>query len=208
MRHDDILKYKLIKTNRRLTLDITWQRDDSRYRGPDDGDYFMFVASNGYQVISRSRMDIQTERIWLLGALDNERSGSMVFSSNEKRDRAYKAFMLALDEWCECVRAGNFGPVSAANAAGYRRAQFLGNAVDLEVDPYPRIYRSCVIDDDVHLRRVLACEGAESDWRVGQPQPLTDFARVGSPIPAHQVPSAVAGVTARAPSLSPLTGAA
>lgn len=46
-------------------------------------------------------MDIQTERIWLLGARRNEetRSGSMVFSSDEKRDAAYEQFNIALAEW-------------------------------------------------------------------------------------------------------------
>jgi hypothetical protein len=48
-------------------------------------------------------MDIQTERIWLLGAKRNEesRSGTMVFSSNEKRDAAYWNFVIALKEWAD-----------------------------------------------------------------------------------------------------------
>ncbi|MNP52985.1 hypothetical protein D3C76_1474190 [compost metagenome] len=75
--------------------------------GEDDGNYFTFTASNGYQVISRSRMDIQTERIWLLGALGNERSGSMVFSSNEKRDAALEQFHQAMFEWCRWQRQTN-----------------------------------------------------------------------------------------------------
>ncbi|HIH2751717.1 TPA: hypothetical protein ACYLN4_007567 [Burkholderia lata] len=110
--HFDVIVYSLVKANQRLTFDIIWQRPDSVYLGADDGDYLVFVASNGFQVISRSRMDIQTERLWLLGARDNERSGSMVFSSNQKRDQAYDGFMLALDEWCESVRAGRFHPRS------------------------------------------------------------------------------------------------
>jgi hypothetical protein len=71
--------------------------------GDDDGEYFKFVASNGYEVISRSRMDIQTERIWLLGAkyLEEPRSGSMVFSSDEKRDAAFDKFVGALKEWAD-----------------------------------------------------------------------------------------------------------
>jgi hypothetical protein len=46
-------------------------------------------------------MDIQTDRMWLLGAkhLEEPRSGSMVFSSNEKRDKAYNMFVIALNEW-------------------------------------------------------------------------------------------------------------
>lgn len=105
----DIIDYAIIKTKRRLTFDITHQRPDTRYRGDDDGDYLTFKASNGYEVISRSRMDIQTERLWLLGASDDERSGSMVFSSDEKRDKAYDAFMLAMSEWIAHVEAGAWG---------------------------------------------------------------------------------------------------
>lgn len=94
-----LLKYTLTKTTNRLTFDILEQAESTRYYGEDDGPYYKFVASNGYEVYSRSRMDIQTERIWLLGAKDHDRSGSMVFSSNEKRDAAYAQFKLALDEW-------------------------------------------------------------------------------------------------------------
>jgi hypothetical protein len=70
----DVIVYRLAKANRRRTSDILWQREDTIYRGADDGDYFIFEASNGYQVISRSGMHIQTERLWLIGAKDNERS--------------------------------------------------------------------------------------------------------------------------------------
>ena len=96
-----LLEYVLVKTTRRLTFDIISQVPQVTYAGEDDGDYFTFFASNGYEVISRSRMDIQTERIWLLGARkdDEPRSGSMVFSSNEKRDLAYNRFTVALNEW-------------------------------------------------------------------------------------------------------------
>lgn len=187
MAHDDVLKYDLIKTNRRLTFDIHWQCPKARYFGPDDGDYFVFIASNGYQVISRSRMDIQTERLWLLGGLENVRSGSMVFSSNEKRDRAYRGFLQALDEWCECVRAGNFGPMSGMHASGYRRAQFLGNAIDPQVDTAPARYRAVLVNGDAHLRRVVHAHGAEDDWVLGVAHPLTDFARVSAVLPVSEV---------------------
>lgn len=98
-----LLIYQLIKTTRRLTFDILYQSPQVTYMGDDDGAYFKFIASNGYEVISRSRMDIQTERIWLLGAKceDESRSGTMVFSSDEKRDAAYDAFTIALNEWAE-----------------------------------------------------------------------------------------------------------
>lgn len=96
------ISYRLIKTTKRLTFDILWQRPETKYQGDDDGPYYVFKASNGYEVYSRSVMDIQTERIWLLGASTEdraERSGSMVFGSNEKRDKAFDEFNKALVEW-------------------------------------------------------------------------------------------------------------
>lgn len=103
MNEEIVLVARLIKTTRRLTFDIIYQHPDTIYMGEDDGEYFAFTASNGYQVISRSRMDIQTERIWLLGAKHKEesRSGTMVFSSDEKRDKAYDEFIIALEEWAD-----------------------------------------------------------------------------------------------------------
>jgi hypothetical protein len=97
-----ILRYVLLKTTRRLTFDIIYQR--FVYRGADEGEYWRFVASNGYEIISRSRMDIQTERIWLKGGCDDERSirsGTMTFSSDIARDDAFSKFSTALEEWCE-----------------------------------------------------------------------------------------------------------
>jgi len=96
-----LLKYSLIKTTRRLTFDIHFQDPYVTYMGEDDGRYHTFTASNYYQIISRSRMDIQTERLWLLGARSGEesRSGTMVFSSDAKRDEAHKQFKKALVEW-------------------------------------------------------------------------------------------------------------
>jgi hypothetical protein len=96
-----LLKYSLFPSTRRLTFDITYQHPDVIFMGDDDGEFFKFVASNGYEVISRSRMDIQKERIWLLGAnhLEEQRSGSMVFSIDSKRDRAHHEFVKAIDEW-------------------------------------------------------------------------------------------------------------
>ena len=107
---EECLIYTLTKTTKRLTFDIIFQREDTIFKGEDDGDYFIFTASNGYQVISRSRMDIQTERLWLLGAkhLDEARSGTMVFSSNEARDKAYEEFVKAIDEWASSVRGVAF----------------------------------------------------------------------------------------------------
>lgn len=96
---EDVIEYTLIRTRQRLTFDIRWQHPDTIFKGEDDEDYYKFVASNGYEIISRSRMDIQTERLWLIGGKPNERSGTMVFSSDEKRDIAYMEFHNAIGEW-------------------------------------------------------------------------------------------------------------
>lgn len=97
----ELLNYRLIKAERRLVFDILYQAPHTRWMGDDDGDYHEFTASNGYVVISRSRMDIQTERLWLLGASDETRSGTMVFATNEKRDIAFDKFHQALEEWAQ-----------------------------------------------------------------------------------------------------------
>jgi hypothetical protein len=96
---NSVIEYSLIATKQRLTFDILWQHPDTIFRGEDDDDYYKFTASNGYEIISRSRMDIQTERLWLIGGKPNERSGSMVFSSDEKRDKAFAEFNRAIEEW-------------------------------------------------------------------------------------------------------------
>lgn len=185
MKNEDIIEFQLIKTTNRLTFDILWQREDTRYLGPDDGDYFTFVASNGYQVISRSRMDIQTERLWLIGAKPNERSGSMVFSSNEARDRAYAEFLKAIGEWCECVRAGKFGP---RPASCFLKAQFLGNEDNPVVDFAPLVYKANTVNEVIYLRKVLDCRASnEADWLLGDAQPVTDFARLGEPLSVDTV---------------------
>jgi hypothetical protein len=46
-------------------------------------------------------MDLHTEHIWLLGNKEQDRSGSAIYSSNEKRDKAYTGIKLALNEWAE-----------------------------------------------------------------------------------------------------------
>jgi hypothetical protein len=96
----NLLTFRLIKTTCRLTFDITYQHPDTIHSGSDD-DKVGFTSTNGYQIISQSRMDIQTERLWLLGAKhkDEFRSGTMVFSANSKRDLAYDSFLFALREW-------------------------------------------------------------------------------------------------------------
>ena len=104
MNTDDILKFDLIKTRQRLTFDIHFQREDTIYRGEDEGDYFVFRASNGVEIYSRTKMDLHTDRLWLLGAAPNTRSGSFVYNSDKKRDIAYDRFMKAIHEWVQWVR--------------------------------------------------------------------------------------------------------
>ena len=91
------LIYRLIKTIQRLTFDILEQ--DMWFCGSTDKEYLTHNAKNGIQLISRSRMDIQTDRLWLIWCKPNERSGTMVFSSNEKRDREFDHFQAALLDW-------------------------------------------------------------------------------------------------------------
>jgi hypothetical protein len=106
---DDILTYRLVQFRKRIVFDIIYQRPDTIFDGADDGDYLMFIASNGFQVISRSRMDIQTERLWLLGSKNDshaDRSGTMVFAMQEMCDKAYPGFHIALREWADKVKSG------------------------------------------------------------------------------------------------------
>jgi hypothetical protein len=107
---DDILTYRLVQFRKRIVFDILYQRPDTIFDGTDDGDYLMFIASNGFQVISRSRMDIQTERLWLLGSKNDshaDRSGTMVFAMQEMCDKAYPGFHIALKEWADKVKSGD-----------------------------------------------------------------------------------------------------
>jgi hypothetical protein len=97
-----IIKYSLIRTLGRLTFDIHEQDDDHRYWGPDDGIFWRFQASNGYEVISRSRMDIETDRIWILGGATDgrsQRSGTMPVSSEETLTKMIPAYHKALHDW-------------------------------------------------------------------------------------------------------------
>jgi hypothetical protein len=99
-----ILRYSLILTTNRITLDILFQNPLYRYFGPDDGDYWSFKATNGYEVISRSRTDIQTERIWLLGGKNDakaQRSGTLAVPDSEECEVWFNNFHQALQEWAE-----------------------------------------------------------------------------------------------------------
>ena len=63
-------------------------------------------------------MDIQTDRLWLVGCSPNERSGSMVFSSDEKRDREFERFQEALTEWANNAEQFNGEPRTTISALG------------------------------------------------------------------------------------------
>jgi hypothetical protein len=115
----ELLHYVLIPTTKRLTFDIIWQDPMTIWEGDDDGDYHTFKATNGYEVISRSVMDIQSERIWLWGGSTEERavrSGSMVFGDNFKRDKAFDNFQKALQEWNDDWMARYYANQSRYNA--------------------------------------------------------------------------------------------
>ena len=103
-RNQIVLHAALIVTKRRVTFDIEYQHTALTHDGPDDGDYMTFVASNGFQIYSRSRPDIDTDRCWLLGAVNGpaeDRSGSKPFPSYEMRDKYVDRLMEALQEWVE-----------------------------------------------------------------------------------------------------------
>jgi hypothetical protein len=108
-----ILIYSLIKTAKRLTFEIHHQDPEHRYTGSDEGKYWSFEAPNGYEVISRSRLGIHCERIWLLGGTFGdaaEFSSTMAFTSDEKRDKAFTMFHDALAAWGDhrmSMRYGN-----------------------------------------------------------------------------------------------------
>jgi hypothetical protein len=168
--HDDIIKYQLIKTKQRLTFDILFQREDTIYRGPDDGDYYLFIASNGYELHSRSRMDIHTERLWLLGAKENSRSGSTVYSSDEKRDKAYDQFVAALTEWAEWVRATGGHAATGWTKVVARKNRESGQVVVLqraELDQFPSSTASSI---PAAFQR-FPLLGAFKKWLLGIRQP-------------------------------------
>jgi hypothetical protein len=102
----DVISYRLVPFRKRIVFDILHQRPDTIWRGEDEGDFYMYIAPNDFQIISRSRMDIQTERLWLLGAKNDahaDRSGTMVFAVQDMLDRAYPKFHSALESWAKMV---------------------------------------------------------------------------------------------------------
>ena len=119
-----ILKFSLTSTTNRLTFDIEFQADEIRF--PEKcSNYYYFIASNGVEIISHSRMDIQTGRIWLIGAKPNNRSGTMVFSSNAERDEFCSQVVAAIEEFIYYVADGSSGVhIRHSECGGYSAFTF------------------------------------------------------------------------------------
>ena len=103
-----ILKFSLTSTTNRLTFDIEFQADEIRF--PEKcSNYYYFIASNDVEIISHSRMDIQTGSIWLIGIEPNNRSGTVVFPSNAERDEFRSQVVAAIEEFIHYVADGSSG---------------------------------------------------------------------------------------------------
>lgn len=90
----------LIKTTKRLTFQIDYQAPE--VTNTDLTGIKQFTATNGYDVISEHRMDIQSRRIWLLGAENDQpsiRSGSMATPIQQLCDDGYVGTIEALRQW-------------------------------------------------------------------------------------------------------------
>lgn len=95
-----LLEAWLIKTTKRLTFQIVFQAFDVTNR--DINDIKQFRASNGYDIISEHRMDIQSRRIWLLGAENDQpsiRSGTMATPTQALCDDGFTGTISAFNEW-------------------------------------------------------------------------------------------------------------
>lgn len=99
---DYLLEAWLIKTTKRLTFQIDYQA--ARVTNLDINSIKQFRASNGYDIISEHRMDIQSRRIWLLGAEHDQpsiRSGTMATPVQSLCDEGFTGTIDALREWAE-----------------------------------------------------------------------------------------------------------
>lgn len=99
---ETLLECFLIKTKKRITFDIIFQHP--RVTNNDVRGMKFFRATNGYDVISEHRMDIQSRRIWLLGASNDEpaqRSGTLALPVQEMCNETFPEFITALDEWAD-----------------------------------------------------------------------------------------------------------
>ena len=96
-----LLVFRLIKMTRRLCMDIEFQADHVTWDKEDHEGYYKFTASNGYEVISRSRPAVETERMWLLGGKRHteNHSATKVCGTNEMRDHEYEQHLKAIHEW-------------------------------------------------------------------------------------------------------------
>lgn len=99
---DILLECFLIKTKKRITFDILYQHP--RVTNSDPLNMKVFRASNGYEVISEHRMDIQSRRVWLLGASNDEpamRSGTLALPVQSMCDETFPEFLECLGQWAE-----------------------------------------------------------------------------------------------------------
>lgn len=110
-----VLDCSLIKTTKRLTFEIHYQAEKVTNR--DECGMQYFKASNGYEIISEHRLDIQSRRIWLRGAAEDApaiRSGSLALPTQQMCDDTFPEFIAALREWAEehgfCVRLTTVRP--------------------------------------------------------------------------------------------------
>lgn len=95
-----LLRASLVKTRKRLTFHIEHQ--DEKVWNKNENGIMTFTASNGYEIISEHRMDIQSRRLWLFGAADDQsanRSGSMAVPTQALCEAGWIEFPDALCEW-------------------------------------------------------------------------------------------------------------
>lgn len=113
-----ILKFSLTSTTNRLTFGIEFQADEIRFPRGSVGSVchpmlsrgcYYFIASNGVEIISHSRMNIHIGSIWLTGAEPNTCSGTVVFSSNAERDEFCSQVIEAICEFVSYVAGDDCG---------------------------------------------------------------------------------------------------
>ena len=113
-----ILKFSLTSTTNRLTFDIEFQADEIRFSSESAGNVYhpmlssgcyYFIASNGVEIISHSRMSTHIGGVWLTGAEPNTCSGTVVFSSNAERDEFCSQVIEAICEFVSYVADGDCG---------------------------------------------------------------------------------------------------
>lgn len=95
-----LLECCLIKTTKRITFDIVEQ--SCLITNTNDSGILEFRASNGYDIISEHRMDIQSRRIWLHGAANDQpanRSGTMAVPTQGMTDEIFPQYVVAFEEW-------------------------------------------------------------------------------------------------------------